>query len=555
MSAVTSSSISLNLDLQAVFTCVGSDIVMFVSAMIAFAVLHHMKKATMVKVDVDKPPKTVLVQASCETAACTPAESVTAHVSAVPRVPPSPTTGDTQTQIQHAPDQQVVDTSTKVKLLRKYAFEGNIKETLSIFRAIRKSSVPLESSMYNSVLQAWVRCGNVWAAESWMDEMKDANMVDANTFAILMKALVMVRDFDRARNLLQDMRSSCVEKSAETFEVILAGIAREGSINDGAFVLKEMEAAGLEPNSATRHLVATLVNSARNFNQGLACLRQISVACGLSSECHSRGVRLEFRDVPRLAFLLSNCKDVKSSECVHDVEIQGAHIRLRAVQKTLKQHGFLERADSDEFPLDGHWQTDHGLTVIIEGKTVRWSKERASRLRFTSSDKRQCELVVYGQLSKGHLVQPLSPYATKSLKWDNGDVWHSHDGRVIGGTTFFEQSMTKIRRDHIQDKAYQARVSVAIKSVSRQGLGLPSILEGALMQYLGSDLHCLNIRFENKTARLAVFEALSRRHPLVGFRHCWIRPSSNSCGQRTLVNGSETDEECFNRHIGAVARV
>lgn len=559
MNSVTSSSISVNVDLQAVVNCLSGDMMMFASAMLAFAVLHHMKKVTLVKGEAKKPDKIASEQASIEVEAPVRPQTVTTHASAVPKVelPAASAKDNKQTNIERAREQQQqqpLDTNAQVALMRKYAAVGNIKQTLSIFRAIQKSSVPVNSTMYNTVMQAWIQCGNVWAAENVMDDIKEAKMADGKTFAILMKALVKVRDFDKAKCLLQDMQSSCVEKSAAPFDVLLTGFAREGRINDGALVLKEMEAAGVQPNITTREIIATLLNSARHFHQGLSCVRQIASACGHLSECRGQGVRLDFRDVPRLAFLISQCQDATSTACVHDVEIQGARTRLRAVQKTLKQQGFLQRADNDAFPLDGHWHTDHGLTVTIEGKVVRWSKERASRLCFAPGDRAKCELIVYGQPSTGHLVQPLVPFATRSLKWDNGDVWHSYDGRVIGGTTFFSQSMTKISRDCVQDRACQARAVAVLKSVSRQGLGLPSNLESVLSQYLGNDLYCLNVSFESTTVRPDVFATLSRRHPRVGLRHCWVRPGSNACGQRTLVNGAETDEECFNRHIRAVAR-
>merc|ERR1719329_1146773 len=135
----------------------------------------------------------------------------------------------------------------------------------------------------------------------------------------------------------------------------------------------------------------------------------------------------------------------------------------------MKQHGFLDKMEADSSPLDGHWETDNGLTVVIEGKLLRWSGKRASRLRFTDNDRTACETRLYGEKACGHLVLPaLDPTATKTLSWDNGDVWHSYDGRVIEQDTLFLQQMTKTLQDECQDEKQRECATAALQAVSRQ---------------------------------------------------------------------------------------
>jgi len=261
--------------------------------------------------------------------------------------------------------------------------------------------------------------------------------------------------------------------------------------------------------------------------------------------------------------------DDTPAPCTHEIDVTGSLNQIKAVRKTLKQHGFLDKSEGEAWPLDGHWETDYNLTVVVEGKIVRWSGQRASRLRFTSEDRSACELKLYGENAHGHLVSPPhAPDARKMLMWDNGDVWYSYDGRVIGQDTLFSQTMTKTVRDKAQDEAYRARSKEVLKCVSRQGLGVPTILEENITKFLGNDLYHVRLHFASKwnpspvddDEELPLFDAdadmcdsLSRRHPHVGLRHCWVDRTAECCGQRTLVNGLEVDEGCFSRHVGAVS--
>lgn len=280
--------------------------------------------------------------------------------------------------------------------------------------------------------------------------------------------------------------------------------------------------------------------------------------------CAEEGAETCPTPVPHLMGVISRSEEAPQSLCHHEMIITGKWARVQKARRTLKQHGFLDSASDDDFPLNGHWETEHGLTVVIEGKMVRWSRQRASRLRFAGADRRSCILALYGEATQGRLETPgSSPGSTKTLRWTNGDVWHSYDGRVIGQATFFSQTMTKALRDHAQDQAYRARTNAVLRCVSRNGLNMPSIVEDIMLEFVGNNLHYIRVSFNSKwnpqlmdvdTADADTFDSISQRNPCVGFRHCWAWPDEDCHGQRTLVNGEEVDEECFSRHVQFVVR-
>jgi hypothetical protein len=362
----------------------------------------------------------------------------------------------------------------------------------------------------------------------------------------------------------------------------------ESRLFDGISLLEDMHAARVEPDISTFNSLVRLLNSARSFEHGfgrvLQLLRtyecQYHVKNDLPTLASHQRHKFASADVgrtrvtynstslfplPSLAAVILRAETcVSPGSYVHEVQAVGGLNEIKAVRKTFKQHGFLDKDERDTWPLNGHWETEQGLTVVVEGKIVRWSRQGASKLQFAGCDRSSCVLSLYGEATQGHLAIPgLSPEATKSLRWDNGDVWHCYDGRVIGQVTMFAQTLTKTLRDYSQDAAFQAKSHAMLTCVSKQGLCVPAFLLDTIIRFLGMDLYFVSVRFESRwNPQVEVYEAhdvgrdifdsVSRRHPRIGLRHCWADQRTLSCGQRTLVNGEEVDEECFSRHIKAI---
>lgn len=469
-------------------------------------------------------------------------------------------------------------TQHHVELMQKCASERNISGVMRSFRSIQQSGADLNSLMYNTVLRAWISCGNIQAAEDWMKEIIEAGMVDESSFSMLMKALVMARAPDQATALMKDMRAAGIQPNISTFNELLSAFAQDGLSNKGLSLLEEMDADGVQPTSRTRDTIAKLLDSSRDRDQSFDRVSQILSKYGIETHTNNHNPQLLVHNLqlgcepksslvvipalPRIAATIVQGEKATSRLCAHEVHATGSLAQVKAFRKTLSKRGFLTKDGCSEWPLNGHWETDHGLTVIVEGKLVRWSQQRASRLRFTGKDRSTCELMLYGEPANGRLVTPATaPGATRELRWDNGDVWHSYDGRVIDGLTLFYQTMSKTLHDHMQDAAYRARSDGVLACVSKQRMGMPLILEDLITQFLGNDLHYVRVHFESKwnpssaeadEAEPDVLDTLSRLHARLGLRHCWAEQSTGSCGQRTLVNGDEVSEDVFNRHIKAV---
>lgn len=487
-------------------------------------------------------------------------------------------------------DEEIFDSSEHVTTMQKHASARSISGAMRTFRFIQQNGGSANSLMYNIILQTWINCGNVQAAEDWMEEILEAGMADETSFSILIKALVRARAPDKAKAIADNMHEAGVQPNIAIFDELLHGFAQESRFDDGLSLLEEMYTQAMQPTDVTLSAIVTLVDGSRSLGRAFERIDKILDNYGMESntqgdcshllashrkprpkEAHAdRGIEPSLVShavlpCPRLAAVMLQAKEATSRLCAHEVHICGELPQIKAVRRSLKQYGFMDKDDASAWPLNGHWATEHGLTVVIEGKIVRWSRLRASRLRFTRKDRKACMLSVYGEPANGQLVSApaMLGMATKELRWDNGDVWHSNEGLVIGQNALLNQSMTKTSRDVIQDEACRSRGHMVLKSVSKNRLGLTCMLEDTIVSYLGRELFYVRVHFESKwnpsclemeAAEADIFDLISRRHPRVGFRHCWAEQSIGSCGQRTLVNGEEVDEDVFNRHIKAVWR-
>jgi len=507
----------ITVDLQEVFRTMSSDILMFVTAMISFAALHHMKKkAARGKV----PCKESLLAADTESLIVPCKESLPqiepqpkqprgiSHVQLPLQIAPQQTRQHQRNQqqpnaLKHCPAPNKQCRTEKnvsgrpapsLALMKKYAAERNIKDTLGTFRLIKQSGASLTSSMYNTLLQAWIKCGNVWAAEDLLTEMKDAGIADESSYIIIIKALFMIHDLEKAKGVLKDMSEAGIAPGAEAFDEFISGFARGGLFKDGITLLNEMYAAGVRPSAFTLASIADLLNSARAVNQSCADMNKTLANYGLQPKDM---LIADPSEVPRLVSVIFQADFFAGiAAYVHSVEIKGSLVHLEAVRKTLWRYGCWDHSEASHDAcsaacnLDYQWKTEHQLDVSIDQ----------------------------------HQTSLLAP------------------------------SMTKTLRDAGQDKAYQTRTTVVLKSVSKNGLCLPSCVEDILMLYMGNDLHYLHMYFECESPRAGIFDAISCRHPRVGIRHCWANTNMSSCGQRTLVNGDETDEKSFNTHLSALRK-
>jgi len=473
---ISVSALAVNVDIHGIVSHVTADLVMCLIAMLVYWVLHRARFQTRHA----KPSYKKIVDAHAQECPLNseladdvfdihflpsqPTESSQSHFPS--QLPPpyaenkSVDSAGLLLGIQRHPDgvcdrpeAAPFDVEKHVALMHDSASDCNIKDTLRIFRSIRQSGAMLTSPMYNAVLQAWINCGNIWAAESWMeDEIKEAGMADENSFLILIKALMRIRDLEKVRALLRSIVTEGQAPSIAFFDELFLCFAQGGFFDEGLSLLRYIDDGGIRPSSLTLLAIAELVNSARNVAERSGDIQKLLASFDFQSGIHLSGCTYP-SEVPCLLSVALAAGSSMSFPFAHDITIIGSMVEVKRVQETMTEPWF-------------------------EGLEVQHDKQ--------------------------------------------------------------------------QNEASRAQVIAVLKCVGKQSLCMPVSLEEAIMLYIGSDLYKLHAHFEGGFVDAELLKSISLTHPRIGVRHCWAVRSSGCCGQRTLVNGEETDEPCFKRHINAV---
>lgn len=355
---------------------------------------------------------------------------------------------------------------------------------------------------------------------------------------------------DKCNNAPEEVPEDTPEVVSDNSAIV--GSEQSQFYNDGLRLLDEVAKGD---HDLTRSTSVKLLSHARKLDQFTELLQS------LETQIHPGMSQPEVAEkrLPRLALVIARATAVQN-RCINEIAMTGKLPQVKAVCRTLKKHGFVKNCNDDKFPLNGHWETEHGLNVIIEGKIVRWSQKRASKLKFDDTARSSCSLSLYGEDTVGRLVAPTAAGVSKTLQWDNGDIWHSSGGCKIAHSVVYSSQMTKVLRDASQDDAMRAQTYGRLQLLCKKGFSfLPMCLLDQVLGFIGSDSYHVRVHFESKDGPPwgtffgldddSFLAFISRHHPQVGFRHCWANAGSELCGQRTLMQGRELQEDEFCRLV------
>jgi pentatricopeptide repeat protein len=152
----------------------------------------------------------------------------------------------------NVPSSSRPDVAKHIMMIRKCATENNLKGAMNIFETLAKSGAELNAIVYNTVLDACVKCKDLEAAEFWMEKARQAGMIDVASYNTLLKAHLVSGDIHKARSVVRDMKSSGMQPNRVTFnEFVNAVVTHGGSSKDVWEVVKEMREMGIPPNQVT----------------------------------------------------------------------------------------------------------------------------------------------------------------------------------------------------------------------------------------------------------------------------------------------------------------
>merc|ERR1719487_2591042 len=139
-------------------------------------------------------------------------------------------------------------------MIRSCSTEKNLAGAKAVFEAAKSSGAQLNNFVYNALLDACVECQNLKAAEDFMDQTRQAGMVDVVSFNTLIKAQLQCGKFAKGRALIEEMKKEGLQPNKVTFNELINALIERGSAQERLEIwdiVAEMQKADVKPNHVT----------------------------------------------------------------------------------------------------------------------------------------------------------------------------------------------------------------------------------------------------------------------------------------------------------------
>merc|ERR1719401_13622 len=136
-------------------------------------------------------------------------------------------------------------------MIKAYSREKNLPAAQKVFDNLKASGVQLLPQIYNSLLDAFVNCGDLEGALRLFEEMKAANIVDVVGYNTVLKAHLCRGNSEEARILVEEMAARGLQASKVTYNELLHSRVMAKDRKGTWDLIDEMHAAGVRANSVT----------------------------------------------------------------------------------------------------------------------------------------------------------------------------------------------------------------------------------------------------------------------------------------------------------------
>jgi len=319
-------------------------------------------------------------------------------------------------------DSSPSDVAKHITMIRNCAAENNLQGAIAVFDSLERSGVDLNSVIYNTVLDACVECRDLRAAEAWMEQTKKASMADVVSFNTLIKAYLQNDQFDKARNLMEEMRKDGLQPNRVTFnELINSVVNKKGGAAHRTQIweiVQEMKIAGVKPNQVTCSILLKNLNREANEKDIVATMDLITTMEEPMDEVLLSSVVEACVRIGKPELLSSKLKQLQGN---NPVAVNGSHT-----------FGSLIKAYGHAKDITGVWRcwkemrsrhikpTSITLGCMVEAVVSNGDCEGAFELVHQMQDDEQCRgalnSVIYCSVLKGF---------TREKKLDR--VWSVYD--------------------------------------------------------------------------------------------------------------------------------
>jgi len=150
------------------------------------------------------------------------------------------------------------DVALSAKLIKEYGREGKLEAAAEVL-ARAKERGAVKPLVYNSMLEACVRCSDLAAARSYLDEAASAGCVDVVSYNTVTKGCLASGDAAGAQAVLAEMAYHGVVANQVTYHGLLSACASVGDRRGAWDVVERMRANGFALTPVACSIILKLV--------------------------------------------------------------------------------------------------------------------------------------------------------------------------------------------------------------------------------------------------------------------------------------------------------
>merc|ERR1719401_70013 len=288
-------------------------------------------------------------------------------------------------------------------MIKAYSRERNLTAAKNVFDKLKASGAQLLPQIYNSLLDAYVHCGDLEGALRLFEEMKAANIVDVVGYNTVLKAHLCRGNSEEARILVEEMAARGLQASKVTYNELLHSRVMAKDRKGTWDLIDEMHAAGVRANSVTCSILLKSLGQQTSGND-------VKRIMDLIDEVEEPIDEVLFSSV------IEGCIRIKQLDLLSDLmrryRQKGAFVNLTAptygsMIKAYGQAGNVVRVHElwDEMEERGVKPTSITLGCMTEALVTNHQFEEAWQLlhsQLESEERRSCiNTVIYSTVLKG----------------------------------------------------------------------------------------------------------------------------------------------------------
>merc|ERR1719310_1652841 len=143
------------------------------------------------------------------------------------------------------------DASKYVAEMKLCSRKRDLRGALGVFNRLKSNGIPLNSLIYNCLLDACVQCNDLSGTLEHFETMKTMDFVDVVSYNTVLKAYLGLNKFEEAQGLLREMASRGLPANKVTYNELLHARVLAKDRRGMWALIEEMKRAGVKANAVT----------------------------------------------------------------------------------------------------------------------------------------------------------------------------------------------------------------------------------------------------------------------------------------------------------------